>query len=175
MKKTDNYMIKDLVIDEPHSIDNSNYYYSTKGRFPQSRVNLNKTLRNNGGGYSLHKLAAIGAEENFGDFFPSVHHSGKISNKTENLVKPIRNKDPSLCQSYDSKLDNYKNSNNNINNKKITSAFGRTSYSIYNKKEEGIQNLINKRINSNENKKYKYTTGDFNVQLSPVAKIKIYE
>jgi hypothetical protein len=42
---TDNYMIKDLVIDEPHSIDNSNYYYSTKGRFPQSRVNLNKTLR----------------------------------------------------------------------------------------------------------------------------------
>ena len=137
--------------------------------------NLNKTLRNNGGGYSLHKLAAIVAEENIGDFFPSVHHSGKISNKTENLVKPIRNKDLSLCQSYDSKLDNYKNSSNNINNKKITSAFGRTSYSIYNKKEEGIQNLINKRINSNENKKFKYTTGDFNVQLSPVAKIKIYE
>jgi len=44
---TDNYMIKDLVIDEPHSIDNSNYNYdySTKGRFPPARLNLNKTLR----------------------------------------------------------------------------------------------------------------------------------
>jgi hypothetical protein len=44
---TDNYMIKDLVIDEPHSIDNTNYNYdySYKGRFPPSRVNLNKTLR----------------------------------------------------------------------------------------------------------------------------------
>ena len=44
---TDNYMIKDLVIDEPHSIDNSNYNYdyNNKGRFLQTRVNLNKTLR----------------------------------------------------------------------------------------------------------------------------------
>ena len=44
---TDNYMIKDLVIDEPHSIDNTNYNYdySYKGRFPPARVNLNKTLR----------------------------------------------------------------------------------------------------------------------------------
>ena len=44
---TDNYMIKDLVIDEPHSIDNSNYNYdyNSKGRFQQARVNLSKTLR----------------------------------------------------------------------------------------------------------------------------------
>ena len=137
--------------------------------------NLNKTLKNNGGGYSLHKLAEIGFEEDIGDFFPTLYHSGKIRAKTECLVKPFRHKNSPLYQSYDSKLDNYSNNMNNINNKKITSAFGRTSYSIYNKKEEGIKNLINKRIKSNENKRYKFKTGDLNMQLSPVAKIKIYE
>ena len=140
----------------------------------KSNNNLNKTLKTSGGGYSLYKLAAISTEENIGDFFPSVHHSGKISTKTDNLVKPIRSKDNPLYQNYDLKLVDYK-SNSNINNKKITSAFGRTSYTIYDKKEEGIKNLINKRINSNENKRYKYSIGDFNVQLFPVAKIKIYE
>ena len=76
--------------------------------------------------------------------------------------------------SYDSKLNNNERNNNNFfNDKKITSAFGRTSYSIYNKKEEGIQNLINKKIINN--KKYRNEEGNFNVELSPVAKIKIFE
>ena len=94
------------------------------------------------------------------------------------LVKPFRNEYSPLYQSYDSKLNdniNKYNTNNYIIDKKITSAFGRTSYSIYNKKEEGIQNLINKKINSSKNKEYLNKAGDFNVELTPVAKIKIFE
>jgi len=136
---------------------------------------LNKTLKKTEGGYSIHKLAAIGVEEKIFDTFPSLHNTGKISDKTENLVKPFGSRNNSLYKSYDSKLDKYKSNKNNFNNKKITSAFGRTSYSVYNKKEEGIQNLINKRINSNYNKRYKKNNGDFNFELSPVAKIKIYD
>ena len=136
---------------------------------------LNKTLKKTKGGYSIHKLAAIGVEEKIFDTFPSLHNTGKISDKTENLVKPFGSRNNSLYKSYDSKLDKYKSNKNNFTNKKITSAFGRTSYSVYNKKEEGIQNLINKRINSNYNKRYKKNNGDFNFELSPVAKIKIYD
>ena len=136
---------------------------------------LNKTLKKPEGGYSLHKLASIGVEEKIFDTFPSLHNTGKISDKTENLVKPFGSRNNPLYQSYDSKLDKYRSNKNNLNNKKITSAFGRTSYSVYNKKEEGIQNLINNRINSNYNKRYKNNNGDFNFELSPVAKIKIYD
>ena len=136
---------------------------------------LNKTLKKTKGGYSIHKLAAIGVEEKIFDTFPSLHNTGKISDKTENLVKPFGSRNNSLYKSYDSKLDKYRSNKNNFTNKKITSAFGRTSYSVYNKKEEGIQNLINKRINSNYNKRYKKNNGDFNFELSPVAKIKIYD
>ena len=133
-------------------------------------ASLNKTLKKIGGGYSLHRLAAMGVEEKLFDTFPSFHNSGRISDKSSNLVKPFKNRNSGLYQSYDSKLDN-----DNKNNKKITSAFGRTSYSVYNKKDEGIQNLINRRINSNINKRYKKSSGDFNLELSPVARIKIYE
>ena len=44
-----------------------------------------------------------------------------------------------------------------------------------NKKEEGIRNLMNKRFNSNNYSRYKNKPGNFNFELSPVAKIKIYE
>ena len=136
---------------------------------------FNKTNKKTEGGYSLFRLAEIGVEEKVIETFHSLHNSGKIG-KSSNLVKPFRNRDSRLYSSFDAKLENKINrTNNNYNNKKISSAFGRTSYSVYNKKDEGIQNLVNKRINSNYNKRYKHKQGDFNFELSPVAKIKIYD
>ena len=105
-----------------------------------------------------------------------MHNSGKISDKSESLVKPFRNINSLLYHSKESNLDRYNTDNkNNYTNKKITSAFGRTNYSVYDRKDEGIQNLINKRIKSNDNKRYKKNTGNFNLKLTPVARIKIYE
>ena len=112
---------------------------------------LKKVLKKEGDKLSLHKIAAIGVEEKMIDTFPSLHNSGKISDKSESLEKPFRNINSNLYQNKDSILDRYiTNTKNNYNNKKITSAFGRTSYSVYDRKDEGIQNLINKRIKSND-------------------------
>ena len=124
----------------------------------------------------MHKIAAIGVEEKIIDTFPSLHNSGKISNKSENLVKPFRNINSPLYQNNGSNFDRYiTDAKNNYTNKKITSAFGRTSYSVYDKKDEGIRNLINKRIKSNDNRRYKRNADNFNLKLTPVARIKIYE
>ena len=124
--------------------------------------------------FSLYKIASIEANAKLDDNFNFNHTISKLSKRTNNLVKPLRKEYSPLHLSYDSKLNNNERNNNNFfNDKKITSAFGRTSYSIYNKKEEGIQNLINKKIINN--KKYRNEEGNFNVELSPVAKIKIFE
>ena len=141
--------------------------------------NMNKTIKKSGGGYSLYKLADIAVEErNINNMFPSVRYVQTLTDINKNFVKPYGNRNPSsLYQSYDSKMDKYDNNykTRNIINKKISSAFGRTSYTIYNKKEEGIRNLMNKRFNSNNYSRYKNKPGNFNFELSPVAKIKIYE
>ena len=137
---------------------------------------LKKVLKKEGDKLSLHKIAAIGVEEKIIDTFPSLHNSGKISNKSENLVKPFRNINSPLYQNNGSNFDRYiTDAKNNYTNKKITSAFGRTSYSVYDKKDEGIRNLINKRIKSNDNRRYKRNADNFNLKLTPVARIKIYE
>ena len=110
--------------------------------------------------------------------FPSVRYVQTLTDINKNFVKPYGNRNPSsLYQSYDSKMDKYDSNykTRNFINKKISSAFGRTSYTIYNKKEEGIRNLMNKRFNSNNYSRYKSKPGNFNFELSPVAKIKIYE
>ena len=173
---------KNTKKEEPNSILNIFQEKNSSIKASINNINdINKTIKNKTGGYSLHKLAEINAEEKIAETLPSFpsllsNTIGKISNKTSNLVKPIRNRNSPLYQSYDSKLGNKKsNTHNNFNNKKIASAFGRTSYHVYNKKQEGVQNLINKRINSNYNKRYKNKKGDFNLELSPVAKIKIYD
>ena len=140
--------------------------------------NIKRETKKTEGLYSLYKLASIDSKEKTEDNFGYNKHLGKLSKKTNSLVKPFRKEYSPLYQSYDSKLNyniNKYNTNNYIIDKKITSAFGRTSYSIYNKKEEGIQNLINKKINSSKNKEYLNKAGDFNVELTPVAKIKIFE
>ena len=136
--------------------------------------NIKKETKKIGGIYSLYKLASIKAKEKIEGNFN--HTISKLSKKTNNLVKPLKSEYSPLHLSYDSKLNNNERNNNKnyFNDKKITSAFGRTSYSIYNKKEEGIQNLINKKINNNNNK-YRNEVRDFNIELSPVAKIKIFE
>ena len=137
--------------------------------------NIKKETKKNDNLYSLYKLASIEANEKIEGNFIHTKHLGKLSKKTKNLVKPLRQEYSPLYLSYDSSLNNKNRNNNNyFSDKKITSAFGSTRYSIYNKKEEGIQNLVNKKINSN-NKKYKNKKGDFNAQLSTIAKIKIFE
>ena len=52
---------------------------------------LKKVLKKEGDKLSLHKIAAIGIEEKMIDTFPSLHNSGKISDKSESLEKPFRN------------------------------------------------------------------------------------
>ena len=137
--------------------------------------NITKETKKNDNLYSLYKLASLEANEKIEGNFIHTKHLGKLSKKTKNLVKPLRQEYSPLYLSYDSSLNNKNRNNNNyFSDKKITSAFGSTRYSIYNKKEEGIQNLVNKKINSN-NKKYKNKKGDFNAQLSTIAKIKIFE
>ena len=56
---------------------------------------------------------------------------------------------------------------------KIQAAFGRTGYIYYDKKEEGINNLINIGI-KNKMKKANTISNDINFGLSPTAKIKVY-
>ena len=135
---------------------------------------ISKTYKNNGG-YSLHKLASIGAELNdkFGEGYPTLHYSGISGNKNSEWVKPLKNR--TLFQSFD---DNFRKRNRESGNRdksvKIGSAFGRTCYSLYDKRAEGVQNLINKKIN-NDNRKYRHNSGDIILKLSPVAKIKIFD
>ena len=67
-----------------------------------------------------------------------------------------------------------KNSLSNDTPVKIMSSFGRTGYTFYDKKKEGINNLINKGIN-NTLKKYNNNSFDVNLGLSPYAKVKVFE
>ena len=79
-------------------------------------------------------------------------------------------------QNYLLNLKNYKLKQNlTINTPvKITSSFGRTGYTFYDKKEEGIKNLINFGIKKRL-KTVKTKTINFKFELSPVSKIKLYE
>ena len=56
---------------------------------------------------------------------------------------------------------------------KITSAFGRTSYTFYDKKEDGINHLVNKGVKNKLIKRIRNAT-ELNIELSPTSKIKVY-
>ena len=111
---------------------------------------MNKTIKKSGGGYSLYKLADIAVEKrNINNMFLSMSYIENLTDINKNFVKLYGKGNPSsLNQSYDSKMDKYDSNykTKNFMNKKISSAFGRTSYTIYNKKEEGIRNLMNNRF-----------------------------
>jgi len=98
---TDNYMIKDLVIDEPHSIDNSNYNYNydynNKGRFHQARVNLNKTLRTVGNETNMDNNKNFRKDTSFNSNNQQNHEvvkSLKISKKTIQTKVSNSSEDP---------------------------------------------------------------------------------
>ena len=138
-------------------------------------INDNITTKKRGRrGYSLHKLASIGFEEKINEVLPKVR---ALSNKNMKFTnrKPHT---PVVKKVFD---ENYQFSvNNKIKDNltidapvKVISSFGRTGYTFYNKKEDGINNLINKGIN-NKIKKYINNSLDFNIELSPVTKIQVY-
>ena len=98
---TDNYMIKDLVIDEPHSIDNSNYNYNyeynNKGKFHQARVNLNKTLRTVGNETNMDNNKNFRKDTSFNSNNQQNHEvvkSLKISKKTIQTKVSNSSEDP---------------------------------------------------------------------------------
>ena len=125
-------------------------------------------------GYSLHKIAAIGIEEKINEVLPKVRTLSNKNLKCKNK-KPHT---PVIKKVFDEKyqfaVNNKIKDNLTIDGPvKIISSFGRTGYTFYNKKEEGINNLINKGIN-NKIKKFSNNSLDLNIELSPVTKIKVY-
>ena len=125
--------------------------------------------------YSLHKLANINFDEKANEILPNMNVFSK-----KNII--YKNKKPNtpviknvFDQNYQLNLKNDKIKQNlTIDTPvKITSSFGRTSYAFYDKKEEGINNLINKGIKNKINK-LKKNSFDMDYELSPVSKIKVY-
>ena len=125
-------------------------------------------------GYSLHKIAAIGIDEKINEVLPKVR---TLSNK-HLKYKNKKPHTPVIKKVFDEKyqfaVNNKIKDNLTIDGPvKIISSFGRTGYTFYNKKEEGINNLINKGVN-NKIKKFSSNSMDLNIELSPVTKIKVY-
>ena len=125
--------------------------------------------------YSLHKLANINFDEKANEVLPNMNVFSK-----KNII--YKNKKPNtpviknvFDQNYQLNLKNDKIKQNlTIDTPvKITSSFGRTNYAFYDKKEEGINNLINKGIKNKINK-LKRNSFDMDFELSPVSKIKVY-
>ena len=127
------------------------------------------------GGYSLRQLASIGFDEKANEVLPSmgINQNKKMEYKNKKQITPvIKNV---FHQNYQLNLKNNKIKDNlSIDTPvKIMSSFGRTGYIFYDKKEEGINNLINKGV-KHTIKKYKNNSFDLNIGLSPVSKIKVY-
>ena len=126
--------------------------------------------------YSLHELASMNFDEKANEILPNMKTFTRSNHlhKTGNIHTPvIKNV---FQQNYLLNLKNYKLKQNlTINTPvKITSSFGRTGYTFYDKKEEGINNLINLGIKKRL-KTVKAKTINFKFELSPVSKIKLYE
>ena len=102
-----------------------------------------------------------------------INQNKKMEYKNKKQITPvIKNV---FHQNYQLNLKNHKMKDNlSIDTPvKIMSSFGRTGYIFYDKKEEGINNLINKGV-KHTIKKYKNNSFDLNIGLSPVSKIKVY-
>ena len=137
-------------------------------------INSKKSLKQRK--YSLHELASMNFDEKANEILPSMKtfSSTNYSNKTRNINTPvIKNV---FHQNYQLNVKNYKIKQNlTINTPvKITSSFGRTGYTIYDKKEEGINNLIKIGLNKKLQKERRKSI-DIKFELSPVSKIKLYE
>ena len=121
---------------------------------------------------SIHQLAAIGFEEKANTLLPNVgEFSSRSSNGKNNkpiitpLIKNI------FQQSYQ-----MNKTNKNLSDEfpvKIKAAFGSTGYTLYDKKEEGINYLINKGI-ENRMRRHKSHSTVVNFKLCPAGRIKVY-
>ena len=144
--------------------DNHNMIKIVDDSFLEKNKTIENTI-NKRRGYSLHKLAAIGFEERANEILPNVGISKYKRKKTNSPV--VKN----VFQQPYSINNKIKDSLNIDKPVKITSSFGRTDYAFYDKKEEGINNLINKGIN---NKIKNYNNKNIELSLTPVTKIKVY-
>ena len=146
-------------IDYLNNRSNNNNFISNK--------TIQKEKRN-----SIHQLAAIGYEEKVNTLLPNVgEFSSRSSNGKNNkpiitpLIKNI------FTQSYQTNK-----TNKNLSDEfpvKIKAAFGSTGYTLYDKKEEGINYLINKGIENRMRRHKRYSTV-VNFKLCPAGRIKVY-
>lgn len=124
------------------------------------------------GGYSLHKLASIDFDKKLNEILPNmgINNNTNFDYKSKKTITPVVKK---VFHQMNLK-NNKKKDNLSIETPvKIMSSFGRTGYAFYDKKEEGINNLINKGIKKTL-KKNKNNSSDINLGLSPVTKITVY-
>ena len=121
---------------------------------------------------SIHQLAAIGFEEKANTLLPNVgEFSSRSSNGKNN--KPIIT--PLIKNIFQQSYQTNK-TNKNLSDEfpvKIKAAFGSTGYTLYDKKEEGINYLINKGI-ENRMRRHKRHSTVVNFKLCPAGRIKVY-
>ena len=125
-------------------------------------------------GLSIHQLANIGFEEREKKLFSSI---GSLSPKSTSR-KNMHNKTitPIIKNVFKQTFQINNKTIQNINSEvpiKINQAFGRTGYSYYDKKKEGINNLIDKGI-TNKMKNFNNNSSDIRFKLYPAAKIKVF-
>ena len=146
-------------IDYLNNRSNNNNFISNK--------TIQKEKRN-----SIHQLAAIGFEEKANTLLPNVgEFSSRSSNGKNN--KPIIT--PLIKNIFQQSYQTNK-TNKNLSDEfpvKIKAAFGSTGYTLYDKKEEGINYLINKGI-ENRMRRHKRHSTVVNFKLCPAGRIKVY-
>ena len=139
---------------------------SNNNNFISNKI-IQKKKRN-----SIHQLAAIGYEEKVNTLFPNVgEFSSRSSNGKNN--KPIIT--PLIKNIFQQSYQTNK-TNKNLSDEfpvKIKAAFGSTGYTLYDKKEEGINYLINKGI-ENRMRRHKRHSTVVNFKLCPAGRIKVY-
>ena len=164
---------KDNINDNSNNSNDNNIINDNNAPLIESiNNNQNKKARK----YSLHELASMNFDEKANEILPNMKSFTRSNHlhKTGSIHTPIIKN--VFQQNYLLNLKNYKLKQNlTINTPvKITSSFGRTGYTFYDKKEEGIKNLINIGIKKRL-KTVKTKTINFKFELSPVSKIKLYE
>ena len=162
---------KEFLEDKEDENDKNNEIQIIGDYFPDREKKF-EILNNKKRGYSLHKLASVNFDEKVNKLFPNIK---SFSNKKMgNIIK--KPKSPVVKNVFYQKfqMNNILKDNLSIDIPvKITSAFGRTSYTFYDKKEDGINHLIKKGINNKLTKRIKNAT-ELNMELSPVSKLKVY-
>ena len=146
-------------IDYLNNRSNNNNFISNK--------TIQKEKRN-----SIHQLAAIGFEEKANTLLPNVgEFSSRSSNGKNN--KPIIT--PLIKNIFQQSYQTNKTTKNLSDEfpVKIKAAFGSTGYTLYDKKEEGINYLINKGI-ENRMRRHKRHSTVVNFKLCPAGRIKVY-